>query len=60
MPFWIHNRPAGFGVVHGPWESVLQGNPRGLLHSDLIIPDKCPVVNPGDARKMPDGEKLPC
>lgn len=29
MPSWFHNRPAGFGVVHEPWESALQGNPRG-------------------------------
>ena len=29
MPSLGHNRPAGLGVVHGPWESALQGNPRG-------------------------------
>jgi len=31
MPSWSHNRPAGLGVVHGPWESALQGNPRGAF-----------------------------
>lgn len=31
MPSMSHNRPAGLGVVHGPWESALQGNPRGTF-----------------------------
>jgi len=46
MPSWIHNRPAGFGVVHGPWEPALQGNPRGTFSFIFSLPDKCPAVNP--------------
>ncbi len=34
MPSLSHNRPAGLGVVHGPWESALQGNPRGISTFD--------------------------
>ena len=35
MPSLSHNRPAGLGVVHGPWESALQGNPRGTSTVNL-------------------------
>ncbi len=52
MPSLSHNRPAGLGVVHGPWESALQGNPRGTFTVVSDYTGQMLVSQPSNSSKI--------